>query len=258
MSHDDSLAEREKGRIERAALYILNHIRDGWFTVDPSFSDAEEYALKVTYWKDSEVARRTGGMPAYPAVYTFAHIQNIRALRAADTLLDKHTYEHTVSVMLDELIRLWRSERGLYRIARDAQGPIEGVASELLHGLAYLDAEDVPRDIVERIVLFSAPLETSIGYRTVDGETEKEMIDPYHARTLWPYEQAMIHMAARKHNLPHVKEVAERIIPHIKDGAPEIFVVDKEGNTKPDGNDPQLWTIGAREYFAHPEREILL
>jgi glycogen debranching enzyme len=258
VSGDGSLAEREKEHIERASLYILNHIRDGWFSVDPSFSDADEYALKVTYWKDSEVARRTGGIPVYPIVYTFAHIQNLRALRAADTLLEKHTYKHTTEVMLSELIQLWQSDRGLYRIARDARGPIDGISSGLLHGLAYLEPEDIPGDIAERIALFSQPLETSVGYRTIDAETEKDMHDKYHARTVWTYEQAMIHMAARKHTLPHVQEVSERIIPHIKETAPELFLIDENNSPKADGNDTQLWSIGAQDYFAHPEREICL
>ncbi len=258
VSGDGALAEQEKERIERASLYILNHIRDGWFSVDPSFSDADEYALKVTYWKDSEVARRTGGIPVYPIVYTFAHIQNLRALRAADTLLEKHTYEHTTEVMLSELIQLWQSDRGLYRIARDTRGPIDGISSGLLHGLAYLKPEDVPNDIAERIALFSQALETAVGYRTIDAETEKDMHDKYHARTVWTYEQAMIHMAARKHNLPHVKEISERIVPHITDATPELFLIDENGTAKPDGNDTQLWSIGAQDYFAHPERKILL
>jgi glycogen debranching enzyme len=258
ISHDGSLAEREREHIERAALYILNHIRDGFFTVDPSFSDADEYALKVTYWKDSEVARRTGGMPVYPIVYIFAQIQNLRALRAADTLLKKHTYAHTTEVMLNEIIQLWRKEDGLACFARDAKGPIRGISSGLLPGLAYHEPEDVPADIIDRVALFSQPLETPFGYRTIDAETEKTMRDPYHARTIWPYEQAMINIAARKHNLPHVKEVSERIIPHIQEGFPEIFVVKEGTDIHPDGNDPQLWTIGARDYFAHLEREIYL
>jgi glycogen debranching enzyme len=258
ISGDGSFAEREKHRIEKASLYILNHIRDGWFTVDPSFSDADEYALKVTYWKDSEVARRTGGMPAYPIVYTLANIQNLRALRAADMLLDKHTFEHTVSVMIHELVKLWRSDGGLLRIAYDARGSINGISSDLLHGLAYLDPEDVPRDIIERIANFSTPLETPLGFRIIDRETEKEMHDQYHARTIWPYEQAMINIAARKHNLSHVKEVSERIVPHIRGNAPEIFIVEDDNTTRPDGNDPQLWTIAAQDYFAHPKRKIFL
>lgn len=258
VSGDGALVEQEKERIERASLYILNHIRNGWFSVDPSFSDADEYALKVTYWKDSEVAHRAGGMPAYPIVYTFAHIQNIRALRAADSLLEKHTYEHTTKVMLNELIQLWRSKDGLSHIAHDARGSIKGVSSGLLHGLAYLEPKDVPNDIAERIVLFSQPLETAVGYRTIDAETEEHMHDKYHARTVWTYEQAMIHIAARKHNLPQVREVSERIVPHITDAAPELFLIDENGNPKADGNDTQLWSIGAQDYFAHPEREILL
>lgn len=58
------------------------------FIEDPKFVGATAFALKVTYWKDSEIKNLPNGEPIYPVVYPLAQIKNMAALRAAGRILD--------------------------------------------------------------------------------------------------------------------------------------------------------------------------
>jgi glycogen debranching enzyme len=118
--------------------------------------------------------------------------------------------------------------------------------------LYFLEKDDLPEKRVERIVKASKVLETRLGYRTLDpaekynaalGTTE----DGYHARTVWPFEQAFIHIAARKFGLPAVTKVSERIVRHL-DTFPELFIIDDSGY-RSGGSQIQLWTVAAKHYF---------
>ena len=69
----------------------------------------------------------------------------------------------------------------------------------------------------------------------------------YHAKTVWPFEQAMIHLGAERFGLPQITAVCQRIISHIQDATPETLSLDPNLNSV--SCDPQLWTIAARVYF---------
>ena len=47
----------------------------------PSLAEADRFALRVTYWKDS-VINNGSEEPQYPVVYTLPHFQNAAALKA--------------------------------------------------------------------------------------------------------------------------------------------------------------------------------
>jgi glycogen debranching enzyme len=70
--------------------------------------------------------------------------------------------------------------------------------------------------------------------------------DEYHTRWVWVHEQALLHAAARRHGLARAGLVAERVIPTLDQGFPELIdpVTGQTG-----GNQTQLWSIGAHVYF---------
>lgn len=257
---DKNLAVSQQEEIKAAVKYIINHIRkDGAFIEDPKFSDAKKFALKVTYWKDSELPDRKNGEPIYPIIYPLAHIQNMRALKSATILLKDRSLEQTVSNMREFMNReLFDEEKGLFYLARDSKGPISAVSSDSLHALFYLDKEDMSKKQLERIVASSIILETPWGYRSLSEKDSIKVEDPYHSKTLWIFEQAIINVGARKFCLNSVGEVSSRtgrylkIIPNMN---PEILFI--EGTEMENaGNDPQLWTIAARYYFNNHQTGI--
>lgn len=255
LSGDTGLASKQRENIDGAVAYILSHLKDGLFIEDPRYAGADDFALKVTYWKDSELPGRKEGKPKYPVCYTLAHVQNMRALRSAARLLSSKRLETIAKTMSEALQRLYDRERGAYYIGIDAEGPIRGVSSDSLHALFYLDQDDLPKEVREGIVASSETLETPVGYRTLSAQLAEEMNDQYHGLTVWPFEQALIHIGARKFGLKRVEEVSERVTKYL-DTDPELFVIG-DGITKA-GCDPQLWTIAAKEYFKAPLSEHFL
>jgi hypothetical protein len=80
--------------IKEAVEYIKSHLIDNVFYEDPKHCGNNKFALKVTYWKDSEILKRKNGEPVYPIAYTLAHITNLCALRCASKILnDKNLFE---------------------------------------------------------------------------------------------------------------------------------------------------------------------
>ena len=260
MTGDSNLARSQKTEIEAAVENIRRHIRkDGAFVEDPNFSGNERFALNVTYWKDSELPDRENGQPSYPVIYPLAHIQNMRALKSVSSLLKGIDLDEEISRMRDYLTsQLFDEEKGLFYLAIDSKGPISAVSSDSLHALFYLDREDITENQLERIVASSKILETLWGYRSLSEEDSKKVKDPYHAKTLWIFEQAMISVGARKFDLGHVEEVSSRTGTYLKtipDMNPEILDLNGEGMENA-GNDPQLWTIAARDYFNNHQTGI--
>lgn len=82
-------------------------------------------------------------------------------------------------------------------------------------------------------------------------QTHSAAQEGYHARNVWPFEQAGIHAAAQAHGLPAVGEVAARTAALLarSEGAPEYFRVSSGNAPEPGGCESQLWTAGARAYF---------
>ena len=255
LTKDRKLATRQRKNIEKACEYIISHLRGNLFAENPELSGAKEFALKVTYWKDSEILNRKNGKPHYPIVYTLAHIQNMRGLKSGAKLLSSGKLKKQADKMGEALKKLYDLKLKVYCIAIDAKGMIHGVSSDLLHALFYLSPGDISDEQLKSIVHSSKELETEIGYRTLSPKMVGKMKDQYHAETVWPFEQAMIHEGARKFGLTDIQKICLRIVPHL-DTAPEIFTLGKK--VKKGGCDPQFWTIAAKKYFEDPEKGFLV
>jgi hypothetical protein len=102
----------------RAALaYVRTHLNsmDLYFE-DPALANATEFALKVTYWKDSHLPSRTlpgkngdsivSDAPLYPIVYTLTHAMAIAAVRSAAALLKDESLTALAAAMVK--VRVWR------------------------------------------------------------------------------------------------------------------------------------------------------
>ena len=267
MTGDKKLYQKQKANILRATEYILSHLYGGSvFIEDPRFCEAEAYALKVTYWKDSQLWGRPGGEPKYPVIYPLAHIQNIAGIRSASYLLNSKELGKVADQMTRALNLMYDEKTKNFPIAIDSQGAINGINSDGLHSLFYLEPGSLTGNKLEKLVKSSMPLETSMGYRTLIPEIAAEAKDKYHAETVWTHEQAQIHIGAIKHlnwaiqngkeelsaSLSHVADVSGRIYSYFKNiqgSYPELFIINSEGNMLPGGCDPQLWAYAAKVYF---------
>lgn len=235
--------------IESAVEYILSHSRSGLFLEDPGFSGADKFALKVTYWKDSQLPC-SKEEPEYPIVYTLAHFQNIRALKSAATLLKQSKLLHTVDTMMEAGFKsLWNGEN--FVVAIDRAGPIESISSDSLHIFAYLDSGNFEECVyASKVEKLSKVLETPCGYRAIAPASTGQMKDKGHSGdTVWGFEQAFIHYGAKKFHLSQVEEVSHRVRLYL-DTDPEILGFNASDNRVFKlGCDPQLWTIAAKHYF---------
>ena len=255
LTKDKKLAQEQRKNIEKACEYILSHLNEDLFVEDPKFSGAKKFALKVTYWKDSAILGRENGQPCYPVVYTFAHIQNMRGLKSGAKLLSSKKLKERAGKMVDALEKLYDSKLKRFYLAIDSKGIINGISSDLLHSLFYLNLGDISENQLKSIVRSSKELETKIGYRTLSPNVAGKMEDQYHAKTVWPFEQAMIYEGAKKFKLLEIQKVCLRVVSHL-DTAPENFILGK--TVKKSGCDPQLWTIAAKKYFKAPKKELLI
>jgi len=151
----------------------------------------------------------------------------------------------------DVLFRhLWDSVLDVPLIAQDQQGGIAGVSSDVLHMLAYLEPGDICKRHLHSIEEASQQLVAPCGYRSyANGHTD---YDPhaYHLGAIWPFEQAIIARGASRHNLDHVREVANRVIDVLEvDGFPELVYWSEESPIESalavpgQGCDLQLWTL---------------
>jgi len=243
---DKSLAGIKRRSIESATKYILSHLKDYAFIEDPKFCGAEKFALNVTYWKDSDIVSRKQGQPIYPVIYTLAHIQNMKGLRAAAKLLESKNLEEIAEKMSEKLKDLYDPKTGIFYLAIDKEGPISAISSDLLHSLFYLEPKDISQENLNKIVEVSKILETPVGYRALSPEKKSEIKENYHSSTVWPFEQAIIHAGAKKFGLKRPQEITQRVMKFL-DTDPEIFEIQEE--IKKGNNDPQLWTIAAKKYF---------
>jgi len=248
MCGDKGLGISWRSALSAAAQYIIAHVQDGLFIEGPSFANAESFALRVTYWKDSVVAGRDGGEPAYPITYSLAHYQARNALRAAAALLEDSALDKKASEMTEAGRALFSAEHGYFFLGRDSLGPITAITSDALHLLFYIDPGEFEPEVIARDISATTSLETAIGYRTMEKCSAAGLENSYHASTVWPFEQAFIHIGALRHGVEAVAQIAERIIPFL-DTQPEYFRVGN-GEPKKAGCDPQLWTIAAKSYFA--------
>jgi len=245
-TNDKDLVKKQRENIQRGVNYILSHLRNFLFIDDPKFSNGQKFALKVTYWKDAWITSRKNNEPVYPVVYTLAHIQNMRALRSAAKILKSDYLRKISEKMIKALKKLHDLDFGFY-IAIDKLGPIKGISSDMLHSLFYLEKSDINDEQLKKILNSSKILETEIGYRVLEPKLDSELKGGHYSNQVVPFEQAIIHIGAKKFELKKVQEVSSRIL-DVLDSEPEQFVI-KNGSVKKSGPDPQLWTIATKKYF---------
>ncbi len=244
---NDNFAKENYDSIEGAVSYLLNHIKDSLFIENPKFCNAERFALKTTYWKDSSLIDREDGEPAYPIAYSLLQAQVTAALRSGANLTGQKRLNDTASQLNKALWNeLYDKKLKMLAIGKDKRGLISASTSDGLHALYYLSKEDVPKERLEEIVEKSRALETPIGYRTAYLPAG----DEYHFGSVWPFEQAFIHAASRKFGLEHAKEVASRVVNAVgSDNHEYLLYHEKTGKTEKKGCNPQLWTVAAKSYF---------
>ena len=177
--------------------------------------------------------------------YTLAHIQNLAAIRAASKILNSRKLLEISQKMKKALQRLYDKDLNVFYIAMDKKGPIKGINSDLLHALFYLEHGDVDNNQIKEIEKSSLELETPIGFRTLSPKFKIE--DGYHSQTVWPFEQAIIHIGAKKFGLEKIQRISSNIIKSL-DTEPEYFIIENNKLRKA-GCDPQLWTIATKKYF---------
>eukprot|EP00299_Pterocystis_sp_00344_P015858 c7941_g1_i1.p1 GENE.c7941_g1_i1~~c7941_g1_i1.p1 ORF type:complete len:425 (+),score=103.63 c7941_g1_i1:414-1688(+) len=253
--HHSKIWKEMRCAVEKAVFeYIVPHVDDsGFFFEDPSLADAKRFALKVTYWKDSKLL---GTGHHFPVTYSLAHAQNYRAITRAVALFPTNTHLRTLSVkMKSALHQLFDSDRGMFAISFNTKLNTHhhGISSDSLTALYFLEPSDIPEGAARMIEMNSTPLETAIGYatETIEGVASADQPIGYHLNTVWPFEQALIHLGAARHGLPHATEVSSRVQQILIDGTgrfPELARV--QGNkVKFLGCSPQLWSIAAGKYF---------
>jgi glycogen debranching enzyme len=262
--------------LSRIWTYVASHIDDrGLFIKFPQhFIHNRRYALLVTYWKDSALSDRVRGIPAYPIVYTLVQAQYLCAARsfkrlASEKLLPANILLSEIDNVIETLrtalfTHLFSSENQYFYIGFDSNGPLRSINSDSLHVLYYLEAEDMILYEVklQQLELYLSGLQTKIGYKcallTVDS-----FIDPYHQNSVWPFEQAFIHIAASRSgiNLPIVREVTSRMAVHLHSLDvtlyPEYFSLEQSNqyagsddeSWRAVGCKTQLWTAAAAAYF---------
>ena len=245
---DDSLVAELRPAIEAALGYVRRHVdARGFWNEDPAFCGADRFALKVTYWKDSVLVDRPNGEPLWPAVFPLAHVQTLAGVRKIGRILNDQSILDLANQMLTALPQLWDDTLGSFYPAIDQAGAVQTITSDGLHMLAYLEDGDLSAEMLTSLEQSSRILETELGYVVMNSADADRVEYDYHAKTVWPFEQALIHLGARRFNQPHVASVCERVIPHIQTAAPETLATVPELTSK--SCDPQLWTLAARDYF---------
>jgi glycogen debranching enzyme len=239
------IVRRYRQPLERALEYLHEHLRDEVFYEDPERCGAERFALKVTYWKDSELNAPGGARePVYPVAYGLPHFQCKTALRAAARLTRSSELRARADAMVQRGFEtFWRGDHFIVALLGDGT-VVDPPSSDSLHALLFLRRSEMSASDAQAVVDYSDQLETSFGY--LPGLAQAKDGDDYHTRWVWVHEQALLHAAARRHGLEHAESVAERILPAVAGGFPEL-IDPATGN--PGGNPTQLWSIGAHVYF---------
>jgi glycogen debranching enzyme len=261
-----SMIKDQAVKIERALEYIYSHIdQNGYYFESPELAGADHFALKVTYWKDSFLIDKKNGNPEFPVIYTLAHIMAMRGLEMISKILDSKEIHNKYISLSSNLPNLVDSKRDTFFVAIDKLGKISSVTSDNLHALFYLNQDEPSHDILKNITEKSKILATEYGFQTIepiraiaeDPSKDSKDNQSYHRGAIWPFEQAVIHNGALKHNFPEIAEISTRCLKML-DSDPEIIVQDEKGNFHKGGCDPQLWTIAAKKYFSSGNYSPLL
>lgn len=244
----DRLLLKHQNCINMALSYIYDHIDEGLFWEDPSFSQAERYALRSTYWKDDKLPTREH--PSYPVAYTLVQVQTAAALRAAAEILEVIDSPYEKEVLLEDakkLIRttfkeLWDEKNDYPAIAKDERGLISGVSTDGLHALAYLRPGDIPVEKLKAILSGAEKLLTPYGFRTYAPDQPEYSPTSYHLGSVWPFEQFFIAKGGSRLDEDWLIKVGSRVLKALDEqGFYELFGWDEDTLT-PLGCDKQLWS----------------
>jgi len=248
----DFLDQRKKS-VSLAVSHILDCVDDSNLFWEQPPSNEKGYALKVTYWKDSILPNANGKTePTYPVSYSQVQFIAARALLSASRILNDSALATKADLMYKAGIKEF-IQPTKFIVYRDSDNELQQSSSDELHSLAY-----IPKTYTDSLPLGSIQqrakeLATPFGYSCTPPDIARKLSDEYHGYKVWGYEQAMIHYAATKFNLAEVKKTAASVAQHIGEGQELLGVkLDASGTRQPvrEGNDHQLWSKAASEYFA--------
>jgi len=235
----------QQSKIIMAVSYILKHLHQNIFYETPPLG-VEQYALKVTYWKDSIAPDPLGKEElAYPIAYALAHFQAARGVLSAARILNHRGLELAAEAMYEAGIKDFLKSNE-FVLARGRKYKLAQASSDELHCLAYIPAGYQSSIPINEINKRAQLLTTDAGFACTPQDIAKHLSDPYHGYVVWPFEQAFIHYGALKFKMPINTEIAERVIPFI-DAGNELLQIDPE--IIPAGNSRQLWSVAADMYF---------
>ncbi|MFB6291580.1 MAG: amylo-alpha-1,6-glucosidase [Candidatus Bipolaricaulia bacterium] len=247
-SRDMDFLNRWKENVKSGIDYILRHLDEGLFRESPTYSDAKNYALNSTYWKDEQIPEREE--PDYPVVYSLVQAQTISALRAvggiANTIdlgVNPGELEQEAEELRKKLFsELWNPDLDYPDVAWDQKGKVSGITSDGLHILYYLREGDIPEDKLSSIMNASTQLETPYGFRTYAPDQPGYAPGNYHLGSVWPFEQYFIASVGKRFKRGRLEDIAfgslDAIMEH---GFFELFSWNGE-KLKPLGCEKQLWT----------------
>jgi hypothetical protein len=250
---------RRKENLKRAVDHVLDCVdEDDLFWEKPP-DHGKGYALKVTYWKDSILPNANGQIePVYPVIFSQAQFIAARGLLSASRILDD-------SFLADRSDRMYRAgiqefmRPSGYIVYRDGKGELLQISSDELHALAYIPRtykDLLPLDAIRRR---AKELSTPFGFMCTPRDIAEQLSDKYHGNAVWIFEQAMIHYGATKFELKEEAQTAASVAKYIGEGQEFLGVdLDEQGDMipVPKGNDRQLWSKAASEYFI--QRSTLL
>ena len=243
---DPEVVRRYRSNIDRALAYLDSHLIHDVFHEDTRQSGADHFALKVTYWKDSELnVSHPEKAARYPIAYALVHFQCVAALRAMAELTGSIELASEADKLTQRgLAAFWRRDHFAVAV-RGGADVADAVSSDSLHTLLFLEPGTIASSDLELVVRYSEQLATPFGY--LPALPTDAGVDPYHTRYVWVHEQALLHAAAGCHGLQRPRDVAARVIPAFKHGFPEL--IDPEDGSPIAGNRTQLWSVGAYRYF---------
>jgi glycogen debranching enzyme len=251
-AYEAFLAKR-KDNLERAVDHIVSLIgEDDDLYWDKPPEGSTGYALRVTCWKDSILPRADGKLePTYPVTFAQAHFIAARGLLSASRVLEQ-------PVLADKADEMFRA--GINKFIRpddfvvyeDSEDQLKQASSDELHSLAYIPVKYAGllplREMRQRAEILATPY----GYMCTPTEVAEHLSDSYHGDKVWVYEQAYIHYGVSKFGLVQEAATAAAIADHIGEGQ-ELFAIqnndDGSSSLIPEGNDRQLWSVAAAEYF---------
>jgi len=242
-----------KDTLEKAADYIINSLDDNYLLWEKPPDNGDKYALKVTYWKDSILPETNGKTePIYPVIYPQIQFIAARGLLSASKILNKPDLSYVADSMFQIGIKQFIQRQG-YVVYKDQHKELLQTSSDELHSLAYIPQKYRKALPLRSISARAKQLSTPFGYMCTPMEVAEKLPDNYHGSTVWVFEQAMIHYGANKFGLDQEKNIASLITKHIGEGQ-ELLTVNYnhagEITPTPTGNNRQLWSLAAREYFA--------